>query len=731
MSERLRIESPVNPYQWNVQGKANEPITVAGLLDKARQILGAEVAHLPVTWTLDEIFTRLENNAPRVAIIGGSWDHPAHVMDLWTVLRAAMSLWQHGAVPFYCATPVLCDGTAQNTMGMSYSLQSRNAIAQMVVNHLEAQSYHGAFVVQSCDKQPLAVVCALAHLDVLRRLRGEAPVWATFAPVHVLRGGTIPKKLRAELEQVARRAEEMGHEDIGMDLRDAMSYILQCSSNTAFQGVFVRAVAKGVITHEQHKLYEQVLAVNTCHPDGGICAFHGTGNSSRDMTAGLGLAHPEVELLTVPPTYEQIDKVVRDYIGLLNKPEFSVSELVKKNIRNAIRFHSAAGGSTNLMMHLVAAMVYAGVPYSVYDIERVLKEHPVPDLFDYSLTQGRDIFQLALQCSAGYSRGMETLMYELVRNGVPMDLDAPTVTGTTWRERLADKKGLAADNVKDNPIILSNPRRPFSGVDVLRSNFFESAVVKISGMPTEQLDEFDEKLAVVVYYENEEEANQNLLDVNLTDRWREARLVDEAVLRQIYRLNGGPGEPEGDYDALFDRMISERLLKVAVIVGGQGPEAFGMPEMFTPMQHINANRQLQKLTVLLSDGRYSGVTYGAAIGHVTPEALHGGGILYLRDGDVVQLGFRRKRIDLLDPAALRTGRVVPAGDGWRADREDLAAARKRRLVQRQHQVAASNRLSHCTDAAHGVVPQAVWDEAVWYTEQAGEAGQPEAAVSKA
>ncbi|MCL6599766.1 MAG: dihydroxy-acid dehydratase, partial [Alicyclobacillus macrosporangiidus] len=214
MSERLRIESPVNPYQWNVQGKANEPITVAGLLDKARQILGAEVAHLPVTWTLDEIFTRLENNAPRVAIIGGSWDHPAHVMDLWTVLRAAMSLWQRGAVPFYCATPVLCDGTAQNTMGMSYSLQSRNAIAQMVVNHLEAQSYHGAFVVQSCDKQPLAVVCALAHLDVLRRLRGEAPVWATFAPVHVLRGGTIPEKLRAELEEVAQRAEQMGHEDI-------------------------------------------------------------------------------------------------------------------------------------------------------------------------------------------------------------------------------------------------------------------------------------------------------------------------------------------------------------------------------------------------------------------------------------------------------------------------------------------------------------------------------------
>jgi len=509
MEKPLRIENPINPYVWNVQGKANEPITVAALLDRAKKILGHEVAGLPVTWTLDEIYTRLHENAPRILILGGSWDHPAHVMDLETVLRAAISLWQRGAVPFYASTPVLCDGTAQSNMGMSYSLQSRNAIAELVVNHLEAHSYHGAFVIQSCDKQPLGVVSGLAHLDRVRRLRGEAPVWATFAPVHVLKGGTIPVKLREELEDVARQAEAMGHEDIALDLRDAMSYILQCSSNTAFQGVFLRAVARGVITPERHKLYEQVLAVNTCDAAGGICAFHGTGNSSRDLVSGFGLVHPEVELLMEAPTLRQIDQVVDAFVSTLNKPEFSVSELVKANSKNAIRLHSAAGGSTNLMMHIVGAMVYAGIPYSVYDIEQVHHEHPIPDLFDYSLTDGRDLFALAQQCSAGYSRGMETLVYELTRNGVPMDLDAPTITGTSWRQRLEDKKGLAATEVTDNPIILSDPRRPFSGVDVLRSNFFDNAVVKVSGMTTEQLDEFDEKLAVVVYYENEEEANRN------------------------------------------------------------------------------------------------------------------------------------------------------------------------------------------------------------------------------
>ncbi|WP_245632829.1 dihydroxy-acid dehydratase domain-containing protein [Alicyclobacillus kakegawensis] len=721
---RLTIDNPVNPYTWNVQGKANEPITVAGLLDKARMILGAEVADIPVTWTLDEIYTRLEENAPRIAIIGGSWDHPAHVMDLWTVARSALSLWTHGAVPFYAAIPVLCDGTAQNTMGMSYSLQGRQAIAAMVVNHLEAQSYHGAFVIQSCDKQPFGVLCGLAHLDVIRRRRGEAPVMATFAPVHVLKGGTIPEKLRAELEAVAERAETMGLSNIAYDLRDAMAYILQCSSNTAFQGVLTRAVKEGVITHAQHKLYEQVLAVNTCDPAGGICAFHGTGNSSRDAMAGLGLVHPAVELLTVPPTREQVDECVSALLAIINKPQFSVSQLIRANIRNAIKIHSAAGGSTNLMMHIVAAMVYAGQPYSLYDVERVCQEHPIPDLFDYSLTQGRDIYALALQCGAGYSRGMETLIHELVEHGVPMDLDAPTITGATWRERLQDKRGLAASNVPDNPIILSTPRRPFSGVDVLRSNFFTSAVVKISGMPTAQLDEFDDKLAVVVYFQDEEEANQHLLDTRLAERWRADRMVDPAVLRQLYRHNGGSELPTDDYDALFREMIERRLLKVAVVIAGQGPEAYGMPEMFTPMQHINANRALQKLSVLLSDGRYSGVTYGAAIGHVTPEALSDGGILYLQTGDVVQLAFRKKRIDLLDDTALRHGRVRPAADGWQANRTQLAEARKRRMLARRRRIAAANRLTHCTDAAHGVVPLEVWEEAVEnQAESGGEAGE--------
>ena len=84
-----------------------------------------------------------------------------------------------------------------------------------------------------------------------------------------------------------------------------------------------------------------------------------------------------------------------------------------------------------------------------------------------------------------------------------MDLDAPTVTGQTWGERLADTANLSAAGVKDNPIVLTEPRRSFSGIDLLRSNVWESAVVKISGMTTGQLADFDDKVGVVLFFENE------------------------------------------------------------------------------------------------------------------------------------------------------------------------------------------------------------------------------------
>ncbi|MED3997394.1 dihydroxy-acid dehydratase [Peribacillus frigoritolerans] len=715
------IDNEINPYRDNVQGKANEPITVAGLLDRSKLTLGTTYEGGKPDWTLEEIYMRLERNAPRIAIIGGSSDHPAHIMDYQTSARAAIRIWQNGGVPFHFSTPVMCDGTAQNNQGMSYSLQSRNAVAQMVVNQLEAHSYHGAFVIQGCDKQPLGVVSALAHVDRVRRNRGEAPFFATFAPAHVLEGGSIPADVIEELETLAKNAESNGAADVAVDLRDTMAYILQCSSNTAFQGVFERAYERGILTKEQHKYFEMRLAVATCDGQGGVCAFNGTGNSSRHLVAGMGLVHPAVELLTDPPTQRQINSVLDSFAGMINEERYGVANIVAANIKNAIRMHSASGGSTNLMMHIVAGMLYAGFEFSLWDLDRIHHSHPIPDLFDYSLTEGRDIYSLAMQCCSGKSRGMETLFHELIENGVPMDQDAPTVAAKTWKERLSITNSLKAVNVKKNQVILSNPRRGFSGVDVLKGNFFESAVVKISGMPTPQLDQFDDKLAFVLYYENEDDANKSLLDSNLLSKIKEQKLFEHNLLLESLKYNN---ESEwsllktATYGELFDRMVEAGTLKIAVIISGQGPVAFGMPEMFTPMQHINANRVMKKIATIISDGRYSGVTYGAAIGHMTPEAYEGGGIGLLKSGDVIHLQLRDRRIDFVDSTKLHSGKVIhDFADHFKEERQSLAAERKQRMKVRQKMVAASNRMFGHTDAANGVVPIAVIEDAVLDYEQ--------------
>jgi dihydroxy-acid dehydratase len=704
----LRITAGTNPYHDHVQGKANEPICVLNLLLRASKEFG-----IACNVTQDEIVERLDENAPRVAIITGSPDQPAHVVDYETSLKAAVAIWKRGGVPFSFGVPVMCDGTAQSNTGMCYSLESRNLVTRMVVNQMESHAYHGAFVIQGCDKTPFAIVCALAALDRSRQARGEAPVFATFAPAHVLRGGVIPEDVKTELEALAVKAEKAGHEPLANDLRLTMDHILQCTSNQAFQGVFTRLVHAQIMTAKNHKDLEKRLAANTCHINGGICAFNGTGNSSRHAVSALGLVHPALELLTDPPSLKVIDAAVQAMFTVCQKPDYSVANLLKANKENLIRIHSTTGGSTNLMMHIVAAMVHAGEKFSIHDYDKIRRKVTIPDLMNYSLTEGRDIYALAKQSQSGKHAGMETVLYELQRNGIPVSLDAPTMAGYSWAMRMNKRKKLAANHVKKNPILLAFPRRATSGIDVLKGNFFESAVVKISGMPEEQIAQFDNTLSVVLYFENEDEAVASLLDNDLLHKLAMKRWISREVLLQIHKHNTGRVDRDlpsiSCRRTLFRRVLEDGAFRMSIVIAGQGPEAYGMPEMFTPMQHLNHNQELKKLCTLISDGRYSGVSYGAAIGHVTPEAYRQGGILYLQSGDVLHLRLRKKTIHLLDMAALLLGKFKNYSGDLSRDRKAVGTKRLKNMLKRRGIICPTNGLRDVTDAAHGVVPTELWD----------------------
>jgi hypothetical protein len=198
------------------------------------------------------------------------------------------------------------------------------------------------------------------------------------------------------------------------------------------------------------------------------------------------------------------------------------------------------------------------------------------------------------------------------------------------------------------------------------------------------------------------------------------------MLRRMYEYNRRPGHPSieeiesiakpnrEDTRQLYQHMITTHTLRIATIISGQGPEAFGMPEMCVPSFRINYNRALRQLVSLITDGRYSGTNFGVSVGHVTPEAIHGGGIAYLQTGDLMHLQFRAGRLDLIDRQMFADeGKVVPHSGSLAEQRAGLGLERRAHLDRRARRITPSNRMLHHTDAAHGVVPAQV---AEWATD---------------
>jgi len=706
--KEIVIHEEYNSYRECIQGLANEPICVRHTVLKSWDVARLIDSSLdPGEVTLKEIVHRLVINRPRIAVITGSIDHPAHLRDDVHISLAVLRIWQNGGVPFVFGIPVICDGTAQSNIGQCYSLASRNHTASAVNITFEGHSYHAAYVLSSCDKFPAAVLCGLAATDVARshKDRKQAPVWAVFVPGHVLKGGTIPKNVRDSLNSLIGTACTQGHTDLADDIQENMRYILQCSSDEAFAGQLKRAVLLDLLSEEESRQILNDLAAATCDTKGGICAFNGTGNSSRTLICALGLAPPETELLMDAPA----PKVVADAVDILyrslNQEEFRVTNMVGRNYKNAVRIHNTTGSSSNIMLHLPAIMRYAGFDVTLADYEKVRKETPVPELFAHSLNEGRDTFVMAQQFKKGQHRGVDSLVRILSDLGIAMDLDAPTMAGQTWQQRIFELSVPVAPELGEKSIIRTTPVRQASGVEVLRGNFMSTSIVKIAGMSDRQISRFDDQLLVVRYYENEHLCIDEISSPQLTTLLEQTlRKVPGAQLDQLLQYNSKDPSLTYDPSRLHD-LVTQGALSFAFVIAGQGPKAFGMPEMFAPSQNLKHHQFLEASSLLITDGRYSGVTKGACIGHVTPEAFEGGAIGRLVDGDILHFSLKENRLNVVDPTALEGGTIssyetVPERAALEKDRYD-------KMLERMGQIAASNLMSDVTDAEKGCVPAAV------------------------
>lgn len=700
----LFVAERTNIYRDCIQGLANEPITVQALLHRAEKLLQNEAGFAGLgAITQAEIVERLHANRPRICIIQGSADHPAHLYDHEHMLRAAARIWQNGGVPFTFGVPVICDGTAQNNIGQSYSLASRNHTAAAVNINFEGHGYHAAYVLSGCDKSPTGILSGLAAADRARRNpeRGNAPVWAIFVPSHVLRGGVIPPNTLQALQQLRNAAQAAGETALAHDIDENCHYILQCSSDEAFLGILNRASNLKLITPEAAEQLLKELAAATCDDKGGICAFNGTGNSSRTLVSALGFVPRESELLLDEAPSEVVSRNVDYLFNMINKPEYAVCDLLEHNYANAVRIHCATGSSTNLMLHMPCVMRHAGFDVTLQDYERVRLSHAIPDVFAHSLTEGRDTYTLAQQAHEGLNNGMESLFKVLTDLGVPMNLAAPTVMGKTWGERVAAMQVAVSPALpQERSVIRIKPIRDISGTDILRGNFLSTCTLKVAGMSSEQYRHFNERVFVVRYFENETDCNRELQSPDLINLLAQMPCLTDELCARLLQINGG--EP-----GTVQELITRGTIAFALVIAGQGPKAFGMPEMFAPSQYLRHHGVLEKTSILMTDGRYSGVTKGACIGHITPEAFEGGAVGTLENGDLLWMSLTERTLNVIDSARFLSEGKVHIAYAPSEAKQALAKKRIAAMEHRQEQVAACNLMEHVTDAEKGVVPEGV------------------------
>ncbi len=354
---------------------------------------------------------------------------------------------------------------------------------------------------------------------------------------------------------------------------------------TAFEAV--GAYSRGKISEEELKLIEQ----NAC-PSCGSCSGMFTANSMNCLAEALGVALPgNGSILAVDPRRKELAKQAGRQIIKLLEADLKFRDIVnEETIENAFTLDIAMGGSTNTVLHLLAIAKEAGIDFPLEKIDEISKK--TPTLCKLAPASNYHIEDLD---RAG---GVSAILKELSKKGL-LHLDRPTVSLKTLGEVIKDAE------IKDPNVIrpLDNPYSETGGLAILFGNIApDGAVVKSAAV--------DPKMQVhrgkAVCFDSEEEA--------------------------ISGIMGGKVK-EGD----------------VVVIRYEGPKGSpGMREMLTPTSLIMGMGLGDKVS-LITDGRFSGATRGACIGHISPEAAAGGPIGIIKDGDEILIDIPNRKLELLIP----------------------------------------------------------------------------------
>ncbi len=436
-------------------------------------------------------------------------------------------------------TVAISDGITMGTEGMKTSLVSREVIADSIELVARGNGFDAMVALSGCDKTIPGCVMGLARIDV---------------PSVMLYGGTIaPGRFR------------------GRDV--------------TIQDVFeaVGAHAAGNISEEELTDLE-----NHASPGAGACGGQYTANTMGMAFEILGISPMGSSM--VPAEDGKKGAVAEDCgrlaLDLLERDLRPSTIITRASLENAIAGAAMSGGSTNVVLHLLAVAREAGVELSIDDFDRIAWSTPLlADLKPGGRYVATDL----------YRAGGVPLVVKRLREAGLLHTDTPTVTGHTIGEmadRARETEGQAVIHALDDPL------KPNGGFAILRGNLApEGCVVKLSGH-----DRSEHRGAARVF-ECEEDAFAAV-------KARSIEAGDVVVIRNEGPA-GGPGMRE--------------MLQVTAALVGEG---------------------LGDSVALLTDGRFSGATHGFMAGHVAPEAPRGGPIAAVHDGDTIVFDVAARELNL-------------------------------------------------------------------------------------
>lgn len=555
-----------------------------------------------------------------------------HLKDLGQLV--AREIEASGGVAKEFNTIAVDDGIAMGHDGMLYSLPSRDLIADSVEYMVNAHCADAMVCISNCDKITPGMLMAAMRLNI---------------PVVFVSGGPM------EAGKVKFRGDEKA-----IDLVDAMV-----------------VAADESYTDEEVQAFER-SACPTC----GSCSGMFTANSMNCLTEALGLSLPgNGSIVATHANREKlflragrlVVELAKRYYEQNDDSILPRSIATKAAFENAMTLDIAMGGSTNTVLHLLAAAHEAEVDFTMDDIDRLSRQVPV-------LSKVAPAKQDVHMEDVHRAGGIMAILGELDRANL-LNTSCPTVHEPTLKDALDKWDIIRTEDADVYEFYRSSPGGIPTQVAFSQNRYYSTLDGdREKGVIRNAEHAFSKDGGLAVLYGN----------IALDGCIVKTAGVDESILKFT-----GTARVFESQDAAVEAILDHKIVAGdIVVIRYEGPRGGpGMQEMLYPTSYLKS-KGLGKDCALITDGRFSGGSSGLSIGHVSPEAAEGGAIGLVEDGDTIQIDIPNRTIHLdIDDATMAHRRTVQDAKGWHPAEE------RKRKVSKSLKIYAM----HSTSAAKGAV----------------------------